>query len=301
MNISSRFNLGLTLIFCLIVNSVTLAQLSGLRNSIPAIINGRNADIGIGIKCIETGDTLYINGDKHYAMQSVFKFHLSLAILKQIEIGKFKLTDSIHIQKTDLHPDTWSPMRDKYPEGDVSLPISEIIRYTVSESDNNGCDLFFSLLGGPLKVEEFIKSQGIKEISIKANEAEMHTDRKIPFSNWTTPLATVSLLEKFYQRKILNDSLTEFIWKCMTESTTGLSRINGLLPEGSVVAHKSGSSGRAADGITDTCNDIGIMCLPNGQHLVVAVFVANSSEEDSVNENIIARIAKAAWDNFGKP
>lgn len=301
MRESKIIKIALSLIVVLAFESGLHAQYTGLRSQISEIIKDKKADVGVGIKCIETGDTLFINGNKHYAMQSVFKFHLSLAFLKQVELGKYKLSDSIRIQKSDLREDTWSPMRDKYPEGDVSLPLSEIIRYTVSESDNNGCDLFFRLLGGPVKVEEFIKNEGISEISIKANEAEMHTDRKIPFSNWTSTQATIQLLEKFYQGNILNDSLTAFVWKCMAESTTGLSRIHGLLPEGSVVAHKSGSSGRADDGITDTCNDIGIICLPDGRHLAIVVFVANSSEESSVNEEIIARIAKAAWDNSGKP
>lgn len=300
MHKSIIYPLFLTFLLFLSFESGLHAQIAGLRSQILEIIQGKKADIGVGIKCIETGDTLFINAGRHYAMQSVFKFHLSLAIMKQVELGKYRLSDSIKVLKSDLRADTWSPMRDKYPDGDVNISMADIIRYTVSESDNNGCDLFFRLLGGPVKVEEFIKGQGIADISIKANEAEMHTDRKIPFSNWTSTQATIQLLEKFYLGNVLNDSLTAFVWKCMAESTTGLSRIHGLLPEGSVVAHKSGSSGRADDGITDTCNDIGIICLPDGRHLAIAVFVALSSEESAVNEEIIARIAKAAWDNSGK-
>ena len=50
------------------------------------------------------------------------------------------------------------------------------------------------------------------------------------------------------------------------------------------------------DGITSATNDIGIITLPNGTHLAVAVFVSDSSADEATRESVIARIAKAAWD-----
>src|SRR5215469_13557678 len=81
----------------------------------------------------------------------------------------------------------------------------------------------------------------------------------------------------------------------MIESVPGARRIKGQLPAGTVVAHKTGTGG-TRDGITSATNDIGIITLPDGRHLAVAVFVSDSAADDTTREALIARIAKAAWD-----
>ena len=65
------------------------------------------------------------------------------------------------------------------------------------------------------------------------------------------------------------------------------------------VAHKTGTSG-SRSGITAATNDIGIIYLPNGKHLAIAVFVADSRADDKTRDSVIARIAKAAWDRWNK-
>ena len=84
----------------------------------------------------------------------------------------------------------------------------------------------------------------------------------------------------------------------MKETETGKDRIKGLLPKGTIVAHKTGWSGTNKEGITAAVNDIGIVFLPQGQPIIISVFVANSREDAIANEKIIADIAKAAWDYF---
>jgi beta-lactamase class A len=84
----------------------------------------------------------------------------------------------------------------------------------------------------------------------------------------------------------------------MTESTPGANRLKGLLPAGAVVAHKTGTSG-AQKGITAATNDIGIITLPNGEHLALAVFVSDSPADEATREGVIAKVALAVWDKFG--
>lgn len=81
----------------------------------------------------------------------------------------------------------------------------------------------------------------------------------------------------------------------MEASSTGPNQIKGLLPAGTIVAHKTGRSGNN-NGITAATNDAGIITLPNGKHLAIAVFITNSSVDLPARESVIARIAKAAYD-----
>jgi len=153
-------------------------------------------------------------------------------------------------------------------------------------------------LGGVNPVQRYFDSIGIRDFSIKANEEEMHKDWNVQFTNWTTPKSSVALLKLFYDRKLLSDSSFEFLWKSMTETTTGPNRIKGQLPEGTLVAHKTGSSGPNKAGVTAATNDIGIITLPNGKHIAICVYVSNSKEDEATNEKIISDIAKIVWDCF---
>ena len=83
----------------------------------------------------------------------------------------------------------------------------------------------------------------------------------------------------------------------MTETPTGPKRLKGLLPKSAVVAHKTGTGGTNS-GLTSATNDIGLITLPNGRHLAVAVFVSDSPADLATRERVIAEIAKAIWDNW---
>ena len=269
-----------------------------LRQKIERIVSTKNADIGVSISGIEDHDTLSVNSNRHFPLQSVFKFHIALAVLNEVDRDKLFLDKEIPVTKTDLLPDTWSPLREKYPNGDINISLAEILKYTVSQSDNNGCDILLRLIGGPKIVNDYIHKLGIKEVAIAASEEEMRKAWNVQFSNWTTPAAATELLKLFYEGKILSEKSHEYLWKLMAETSTGKERIKGWLPTGTLVAHKTGTSDTNEQGITAAVNDIGIVTLPSGKHFAISVFVSNSKENDETNEKIIADISKLTWDYF---
>jgi beta-lactamase class A len=275
------------------------AQTEILRRKIISLLHDKKAQVGVGVLCLEDGDTLTVNGTMHFPMQSVYKFHLGLAILDKVQKKDLSLDQLIPIQKSDLLPNTWSPIRDRYPEGKISLSLQEILNYTVSQSDNNGCDILFRLLGGPSYVNSYMARIGVKDVSIKAAEEEMHKSWNAQYTNWSTPWSAVGLLNRFYKKEIILPPYYDSLWQMMCRTTTGPNRIKGLLPEGTIVAHKTGSSGTNDQGVTAATNDIGIICLPNGKHVAIAVFVSDSKENDSTNEEIIAAISLEVWTVFG--
>jgi len=287
------------LLFLFITYQTSAQTTDSLRQRIQQIISVKNTIVGVSIIGNNGKDTLSLNGERHYPMQSVFKFHIALAVLSQIDKGKFSFNQKIGILKKDLLPNLYSPIRDKYPEG-TTLTISEILKYTVSASDNVGCDVLLRLIGGPQVVEEYFIKNNFKDLSIKFNEEYQQSNWDFQFQNWTTPKAANEVLSSFYynKKKLLSKKSYDFIWKIMRDTETGKKRLRGQLPEKTIVAHKTGSSGANKDGLTAAVNDIGIVFLPNGQHFFISVFVANSKEDSVTNEKIIADISKATWDYF---
>lgn len=294
----NKFNFTLLLFVLVLSSSSAIAQKDSPRTLIEQISEKAKGDVGVYIANLENNDTISFNGNSHFPMQSVYKLPLALAVLDRVDKGVLSLDQKIFVKKSDLLPNTWSPLREKYPEGNVDIKVAELLTYTVSVSDNNGCDILFKLLGGPKIVNEYIQSLGIEDISIVATEEEMHKVWKVQFTNWCTPIAMGNLLNKFYKGEILSHNSTKFLKQIMEETSTGSKRIKGLLPEETIVAHKTSSSGSNEEGVIGTVNDVGIVTLPSGNHFAIVVFISNSKAEESMCENIIAEITKVVWDYY---
>ncbi|MBN9285802.1 MULTISPECIES: class A beta-lactamase, subclass A2 [unclassified Flavobacterium] len=294
MNLRKRFSILLTLSLALNAS----AQTTNLRAQINEIIKDKKATVGVGIYNLTNNDTLTINNTHHFPTMSVYKFHLALAILHQVDKGKLRLDQEIFVKKSDLLENTHSPLRENYPYGNINIKLSELISYTVSLSDNNACDILFRLAGGTKKVDRYIKSLKIPNTSIQATEAEMHEKWENQYLNTTTPFAAVLLLKKFYQLQVLSPTSYDYLLNVLQGTKTGPDKIKGLLPQNVVVAHKTGSSFRKETGLKAAENDIGIVYLPGGQAFAIAVFVSDSMESDTTNNKIIAAISKAAFDYF---
>jgi|SRR6185312_12491407 len=287
----------LVLIFPFCLN----AQSDSLRIKIAKLTEPALGKVGIAIMNIESGDTITYNGKLHLPMQSVFKFPIAMAIMSKVDSGKLSLNKKIHLSKSDMIPETYSPLRDKYPAGNVDISIRDLLSYMVSQSDNVACDALIKFLGGPKAVNNYVHGLGATGIQIVVNEDSMHKARDVQYNNWCEPQQMIYLLYSFYEGKYLSKNSTALLYKIMTETTTSPKRIRGLLPKDAVVAHKSGSSGTYTDGVTPATNDVGIITLPNGKHVILAAFVSDShAANDSIRETVIAKTARLLWDNAAK-
>ncbi|MDP3149125.1 MAG: class A beta-lactamase, subclass A2 [Ignavibacteria bacterium] len=289
---------ALLVVVLVLSSSYTFAQKDSLRTLIEQISEKAKGDVGVCLIGLENNDTLSFNGNRHFPMQSVYKFPVALAVLTQVDKGMLSLDKKIFVKKKELLPKTWSPLREKYPNGNVKISLNELLTYTVSMSDNNGCDILFKLVGGTKMVNDYIHNTGIKDIAIVATEEEMHKNWNVQFTNWCTPIAMCNLLNKFYKGEILSKNSTKYLRRVMEETSTGSKRIKGSLPAGTIVAHKTGSSGSNEEGIIGALNDVGIVTLPNGNHLAIVVFISNSSAEENECEKVIAEITKVVWDRY---
>ncbi|HEY4063911.1 MAG TPA: class A beta-lactamase, subclass A2 [Puia sp.] len=272
-----------------------------LKDPVGKIAEDARGTVGVYLMDIEDNKGFAFHGHQYFPMQSVFKFPLAVCILDMVDKGKLSPDQKIPIHKKDWVPGTWSPMRDKYKSAEVRLPLREVLAFTVSNSDNIGCDLLFRLAGGTDRVDAYIRNLCGDSIRIVATEAEMATGWEVQYRNRATPYAMGRLLQLFFSGRILSKASTGLLMQLMTETTTGPGRIRELLPAGTVVAHKTGTSNTNKAGMTAATNDVGVITLPNNHHLVIVVFVSDAMADEATRESVIARIAKAAYDQYTSP
>jgi beta-lactamase class A len=78
----------------------------------------------------------------------------------------------------------------------------------------------------------------------------------------------------------------------MTRTSTGKNRIRAGLPDDAILAHKTGTLA----GVTD---DVGIVRLPDGRHLAMAIFVTGPVGH-TAHAGLIAQIARVLYDGYSQ-
>lgn len=280
----------------MLVSAIFSAQIRSTQLDISKLLLGKNADVSISVLGFEKEYHFDKNSDAKLPMLSVYKFHIAATVLQAVDEGKIRLDEKIFVAKQELLPETWSPLREQFPEGDVEISLSDLIFFTVAKSDNNASDILLKLVGGAGAVQNFFDVNGTKDFQIKTSEAEMHTDVKNIYENLTSTKSLVTVLKKFYEGKLLSKSSTDFLLKVMYATETGKDKLKAQLPAGTPIAHKTGASGTDKDGFTIADHDAGIITLPNGTHYAIAVFITRSSETEVENRKIIADISKVFYD-----
>jgi beta-lactamase class A len=272
-------------------------QNAELQKQLDQIASGAKGRVGIAAVVLETGETVSLNPHDHLPMQSVYKLPIGMAVMKQVDAGQIKLDQKVRVTKDDfVRQGQHSPIRDQNPNG-AELTVSELMAWMLLESDGTASDVVMKLAGGAEAVQAYLNELKINEMVVANTEKEIGQDWQTQYRNWSSPEAAVALLRSLHERSGLSESSQTLLLKLMTESNTGPKRLKGLLPAGTVVAHKTGTSG-TQKGITAATNDIGIITLPNGRHLAIAVFVSDSPADESTREGVIAKVARAVWEKF---
>ena len=267
-----------------------------LRDRIEQISQAAMGRVGMKATVLETGESVTLNGNQQFPMQSVYKFPIAMAVLAQVDQGKLKLDQKIRVEASDVLQG--SRILDEKSQG-MEFSLAELLKYMVSESDGTSCDVLLRQVGEPRVVTEYLRGLGVNDIVVAHTEKELAQGTAVKYRNYATPDAAVVLLRAFHEGKGLSKSSQALLLQLMTETTTGPKRIKGLLPDGTVVAHKTGTSS-TVNGVTVATNDVGLVTLPNGRHMAIAVFVSDSGANNAVREEVIAKVALAAWDEWSK-
>lgn len=304
--------------------SLKLTSDSDLETRIADIAKKAGGKVGVAAILLETGDFAGLNADQQFPMQSVYKLPIAMAVIDQVNRGELELDGKVGVSTDDMvRSGMRSPLRDKNPNGG-EFNIRELIGLALVESDGTASDVLIQTAGGTANIQAFLIQIGIRDITVANPEKEIGRDWLTQYENWATPSAAVELLrwlgaagredapaimrsnpngavkgEAESRPGIESDQSPHFsiLLRFLADSNPGANRLKGLLPKGTVVEHKTGTSG-TREGMTAATNDIGILTLPNGNHIAIAVFVSDSPKDEKTRELVIAGIAKAVWDRW---
>ncbi len=263
-----------------------------IETLLKAYVAGKDARAGIAV-IVDGRDAVSVNGNRDFPMLSVYKFPQALAVADHCVRHGIELSDSIAISPDEIKTGTWSPLRERYGIRALSLPVRELLEFSVIQSDNNACDILFRLIGGTSAADSLMKATGFGDIVISATEDEMHRDMYMCYLNRSTPLAMAGLFDRFYRGGLADTSqVHRAIGEMMMSCATGDRRLPApLLPTNAEIGHKTGTGDRNSQGRLTGVNDAGYVFLPNGNGYAIAVFIADSAYDMEQTERMIADIS----------
>ena len=269
------------------------ADAGKLHIELQQLVSKYDAMVGIAL-ITDRGDTVTVNNDEHYPLMSVMKLHQAVYVAHCLDSLGLDMGYEICVNKEDLKPNTYSPLRDRYPDGGITLTVGELLCYTLQHSDNNACDLLFDRFGRPAAVDAYVRSLGFAEFAISATEDDMHRDAELCHSNCSTPLEAARYIDWLYNGCYGGVNL-QYVRQVLLDCRTGLQRIPAGVPADVKVAHKTGTSDCDALGRWVAVNDVAYVILPDGRNYSLVVFVGNAGEDFAAVEQLIANISREVY------
>lgn len=291
-----KLRLSLIILLSTILSIGLQARNKTLENRIATYAKDKKATIGVAV-LTDRGETIRYNNHIHFPLLSVFKFHVALAVLDKMDKEGVSLEDTLFVKASQLLPDTYSPLRAKFPDQDLNISLGELLKYSIALSDNNACDILIDYAGGIRHIHNYVRKLGISKFNLVDTEADMHATNN-PRRNWSLPSEMVRLLQIADGKPLFAPRYKNFLWQIMIEAQTGADKLKAQLPPDVVTGHKTGSSDRNSAGMKIADNDAGFIILPNGRKYYIAVFVMDSYESDKDNAAIIGAISRMVYESM---
>jgi beta-lactamase class A len=293
------------------------------------IAGATDGTVGAAAMDLSTGRLISLNGNEPFPLASVCKLPIAMNLLSLVDEGKLRLDQDIEVLPRDVVSSV-SDVARNWP-AQRQYPLKELIELMVARSDNTAVETLFRIGGADKAMATRMRAWMVEGVRVDRSERQCSLDRNgvenyPPSAEWSdsllatllaktslaaqyqatlryladlrdtgTPTGTCQLMARAFRGEILSKVSTDRLIDALKATTTFPTRLKGLLPHGTVVAHKTGSTGTIR-GLTAATNDSGVIFMPDGTQLAISVYVKASTRSAGVRDRVIARIARAAFD-----
>lgn len=300
---------------------------TALEARLRAIVRRAPGLCGVAAKDLRTGAVARVNADTAIPLLSVVKLPVAVVVLDGVDQGRWSLSTPVMLLSQDMHPR--GELGDRFPRGGGPVALRRLVDLMVTRSDNTAADALMRLVGGPRAVTAWLEQHAIHDLRVDRTERGLGNDwyglppgadtmgsaEEIRVLRAGVPDAEhdraaqamlvdprdtgtadgcVDLLERLWGGDLLSAAMTDTLKAILARCRTAPNRLPALLPRGTRVARKTGTGG-TSQGVTLAINDVGVMRLPNGDEVAIAVLVGGPRGVHRA-ERVIARVARTVFD-----
>lgn len=285
-----------------------------LQQAIEAVLQEASGEFGVSALHLESGERAGNRQDELFQLASVFKIPILVTLMREVEAGTIRLDQRVTLKEEERVPG--SGVLQELDPGAV-LSVKDLAMLMTIVSDNFATDMLIGMIGLE-KVEAYMHELGLESVSLpqtcwqllnrcvgmeeprpsiagfnEYNRREETGDFELlfdvseptPLNNVATPADLNKLLTLVATKQILSERSCDQILDILLRQQYN-SRLPLLLPDGTKVAHKTGT-------VNNVVNDAGIIYLPEGKGTLVVSVLSRKIEEKQYAERKIAELAKA--------
>ncbi len=224
---------------------------------------------GVWIGDPALGDPLYTkNADTPVVTASLYKLGVLAEAERLVDLGKLRYGDTVEIDPEDITADG------AFEGPGTQMTLDRALEAMITVSDNGPAMHLWRVLG-PANINATLEENGIHGFHVALNEDE---------DNVATPRAIGTYFTLLAEGKLVSAAASARMLQRLERQQIN-DRIPAQLPEGTVVAHKTGN-------LVGLVHDAGIVFTPRGPRVVVAM---TWDADEGVADDYIARLASAVY------
>lgn len=248
---------------------------------------------GVAFSLLDTGKAYALHGHERFPSLSVARLPTLLLLLQRLETGRLADNQFVQITQEDLVPaPSPSALRDHYPRG-TSMTLSELLDTFPPGGDASTADVLLRLLGGPETLDGFLEFLKIPGMKLAHSERRLARKPGLMRRNYTTPVAAIHLLHALMDARALKPETRQRLPRILGAPPPDASGFPAGLPAGTPVLRLAASAETEKGAAASEC---GIVTLPGGRRMALVILIADSRAPRAVREQVIARLARAAYD-----
>ena len=277
-----------------------------LQARLQTVIQAADAEFGVSILHLESGDELHINADASFPLCSVLKVPVLCEAFRQMDEGAFTLEDrwELTFPVKNIGSGILTYLRDG-----LQPTVYDLLLLMMIISDNTATDMVMNRLGVE-KIDGFMKELGLANLHMTmtirgifedmgselADPTRLLTDLdKLrvspptrrdgrafsagPDNNVSTPRDMTTLLAMIYRGEVVNRAACDQMLHIMLQQQLN-QRLPRFLPEGTPFAHKTGT-------LSGIRNDAGILYVDDNCHVAITAF--SRWDAEAVKGNPVAQ------------
>lgn len=264
---------------------------SAWADSITPLVKVHRGNVSVVVRHLPSGAEFAVNPDEPMPTASLIKFPVMLAAYARAQQGQLDLNKNVTYTPEGKVPG--SGVLSRHFSDPVSLSLRNTIRLMIAYSDNAATNLVLKELGLTAVNEytarmECPQTRMFAQVFRPESSIDPEASRKWGLG-CTTAREMVSLLQKLEQNAVaaadFREEMLEHLRACEDRS-----RLGKLLPEGTLIAMKTGS-------VTAVRTVAGVIYTPRGP-LAVCVLTSENQDrrwaEDNAAQKLAQEIARSA-------
>lgn len=261
-----------------------------LQRSIESLMQGFKGEVGVYVKNLRTNKVAMYHADTIFPTASMIKIPILIGVMDKIYKNELQYHQDLVYKDSLLYAGI--DILGSY-KNEEKTTLSRVIMLMLTMSDNTASLWLQSLAGTGTRINAILDSNGFKNTRVNSRTPGRESNRSQYGWGQTTPREMAGLMEKIYNREMINAEASERMLRLLGRNffdEVGISQI----PSYVFVASKNGA-------VNESRGEILFVNAPHGPY-VFSIITKNIQDQSWKSNNeawvLMRKLSKLLWNYY---